>query len=144
MTYRMNAFWEWFYGTPAGYFSMEKSANMYIVHTKFIPQNCQCAQVYPVHRCRKIFRIQYRTWNLVNKINALHGHWSTHSLAKCVTSNFQIPWNFLCFFFKVSCLCNTFTYKSLKSRAEWLPIKIVGSVLVITSLLRAVTLLRLD
>ena len=82
MTYRMNAFWEWFYGTPAGYFSMEKSANMYIVHTKFIPQNCQCAQVYPVHRCRKIFRIQYRTWNLVNKINALYGHWSTHSLAK--------------------------------------------------------------
>ena len=80
MTYRMNAFWEWFYGTPAGYFSMEKSANMYIVHTKFIPQNCQCAQVYPVHRCRKIFRIQYRTWNLVNKINALHGHWSTHTL----------------------------------------------------------------
>ena len=82
VTYRMNAFWEWFYGTPAGYFSMEKSANMYIVHTKFIPQNCQCAQVYPVHRCRKIFRIQYRTWNLVNKINALHGHWSTHSLTK--------------------------------------------------------------
>ena len=82
MTYRMNAFWEWFYGTPAGYFSMEKSANMYIVHTKFIPQNCQCAQVYPVHRCRKIFRIQYRTWNLVNKINALYGHWSTDSLAK--------------------------------------------------------------
>ena len=81
MTYRMNAFWEWFYGTPAaGYFSMEKSANMYIVHTKFIPQNCQCAQVYPVHRCRKIFRIQYRTWNLVNKINVLHGHWSTHTL----------------------------------------------------------------
>ena len=80
VTYRMNAFWEWFYGTPAGYFSIEKSTNMYIVHTKFIPQNCQCAQVYPVHRCRKIFRIQYRTWNLVNKINALHGHWSTHTL----------------------------------------------------------------
>ena len=93
----MNAFWEWFYGTPAGYFSMEKSTNMYIVHTKFIPQNCQCAQVYPVHRCRKIFRIQYRTWNLVNKINALHGHWSTHSLAKLSSQSVLICTHFFCF-----------------------------------------------
>ena len=42
VTYRMNAFWEWFYGTPAGYFSMEKSTNMYLhssyqIHTPKLP-----------------------------------------------------------------------------------------------------------